>query len=119
MRYRPAQLCGVVDGTSFEPLGIQNLVEEDFFAWVLNAPILHEATRRLRALSDQPAAQRAEGEEMPAVSIGDLMAALKASVEAAKRKSKARAGHGRRGLARTAARGCHTNDLPRTFGGIC
>jgi len=77
-----AQLCGVVDGTSFEPLGIQNLVEEDFFAWVLNAPILHEATRRLRALSDQPAAQRAEGEEMPAVSIGDLMAALKASVEA-------------------------------------
>lgn len=44
-------LQGLVDGTAFEQLGIQNLVEEDFFAWVLHPEVWAEIRSLLRGLS--------------------------------------------------------------------
>jgi N-6 DNA Methylase len=54
LRGRPAadgELAGVVDGAAFEPFGISNIVEEDFFVWVLEPPILEITRRVLRGLA--------------------------------------------------------------------
>lgn len=45
------ELAGLVDGNSFKPLGISNLVEEDFFVWVLESEIASETIRLLRGLA--------------------------------------------------------------------
>jgi len=50
-RPRDEQLQGLVDGSAFERLGIHNLVEEDFFAWVLHSNVWPEIRSLLRGLS--------------------------------------------------------------------
>jgi hypothetical protein len=53
MQRRPndKDLQGLVDGSAFERLGIHNLVEEDFFAWVLHPGIWLKIRSLLRGLS--------------------------------------------------------------------
>ncbi|MBI4300974.1 MAG: N-6 DNA methylase [Chloroflexi bacterium] len=53
MRRPPSdqELSGIIDGRTFEGLGIQNLVEEDFFAWVLEPQISSETLSLLRGLA--------------------------------------------------------------------
>ncbi|MFH1141418.1 MAG: N-6 DNA methylase [Chloroflexota bacterium] len=46
-----ADLPGVVDGGAFRSLGITNLVEGDFFAWVLEAPAARETLALLHGLA--------------------------------------------------------------------
>lgn len=45
------ELAGVIDGKAFEGLGIQNLVEEDFFTWILERRIANETLSLLRGLA--------------------------------------------------------------------
>lgn len=42
---------GVVDGTAFRPIGIENLVESDFFAWVCDDAVVARTREILQALS--------------------------------------------------------------------
>jgi len=44
-------LAGMIDGQTFKKLGFSNLVEEDFFAWVLHPEIHEDALALLNALS--------------------------------------------------------------------
>lgn len=48
--HRDEEWAGLVDGSAFEPLGVHNLVEEDFFAWVLHPNIWAEVRSLLRSL---------------------------------------------------------------------
>jgi len=45
------ELPGLVDGASFRRLGLPNLVEEDFFAWVLEGVVRQEALSLLGGLA--------------------------------------------------------------------
>lgn len=47
------EVKGVLDGSYFSGVGIANFIEEDFYAWVLNADIKEEAIKLVKGLTKQ------------------------------------------------------------------
>lgn len=48
---KESELGGIVSGETFKALGVSNLVEEDFFVWILAQEVRSEAQTRLKGLA--------------------------------------------------------------------